>query len=102
MLELSPIRQANMNDTAMLALAIIGAVITWTTSIVLLVLWLTNKFRSLEKALYREMDKHRREDDVQFNGHSRKLQRLEIKVFGFTAPNGVSLDPEEGPTFPGP
>lgn len=70
----------------MLVLSIIGALITWTASVVSLMMWLTGKFRDLEKALYREMEKHRREDDAQFDEHKTKIMRLEIKAFGFTGP----------------
>ncbi len=82
-----------MNDAAMLVLAIIGFMLTWTTSIVCLVVWLTTKFRDLEKVMYREMDKHRIEDDRQFRIQGTKIQRLELKAFGFTGPaseNGVA------------
>lgn len=75
-----------MNEQVMLVLAIGGAVITWTASVISLVVWLTGKFRSLEKVIYREMDKHRREDDDQFKIQGTKIQRLEIKAFGFTGP----------------
>lgn len=75
-----------MNENATLIVAIIGLIITYTGSVIFLVLWLTGKFRFLEKALYREMDKHRREDDVMFARHTGKIQRLEIKLFGFTGP----------------
>lgn len=73
-----------MQDTATLVLAIIGAVITWTASVISLVVWLTGKFRYLEKTIYREMDKHRREDDNQFRSQGTRIQRLEIKIFGYT------------------
>lgn len=68
----------------MLTVAIIGALITWTGSVVSLVMWLTGRFRTLEKIIYQEMDRHRREDDVQFRAHGTKIQRLELKAFGFT------------------
>lgn len=48
------------------------------------VLWLESRFRRLEKTLYREMDKHRREDDAQFKDHSTRIQRVELQTFGFT------------------
>ncbi len=32
------------------------------------------------------MDKHRIEDDRQFRAHGTKIQRLELKAFGFTGP----------------
>lgn len=48
------------------------------------VLWLESRFRQLEKTIYREMDKHRREDDKQFDDQGRRIQRLELNAFGFT------------------
>lgn len=90
-----------MNEVAQLVLAIIGSIIVWTTSIVGGVIWLTGKFRALEKIIYREMDKHRKEDDVHFYAHGTRLQRLEIKAFGFTGGNGGPVVPDSGATFPG-
>lgn len=58
--------------------------ITWTVTVVSLVIWLTGKFSSLEKVIYREMDKHRTEDDRQFRAIGTKVQRLELRAFGFT------------------
>lgn len=78
-----------MHDTSMLILAIVGSVLTWTGSIIALVIWLTTKFRDLEKLVYREGDKHRREDAVQFKLHGTKIQRLELKAFGFTGPTQI-------------
>lgn len=75
-----------MHDTATLTLAIIGALMTWTGSVIALVMWLTGKFRSLERTIYHEMDKHRREDDRQFGSQGTRIQRLEIRAFGFTGP----------------
>lgn len=73
-----------MHDTASLILAIIGAVITWTASVISLVVWLTGKFRYLEKTIYVEMDKHRNEDDEQFEELRSRTMRLEIKAFGYS------------------
>lgn len=72
-----------MSDPS-LAMAIVGFMLTWTVSIVSLVVWLTGKFRDLEKIIYREMDKHRTEDDRQFRAIGTKVQRLELRAFGFT------------------
>lgn len=73
-----------MNDVAMLVLAIIGGVITYTAGVVAICMYISAGFRKLEKTFYREMDKHRAEDDRQFDFHKRQIQRLELKVFGFT------------------
>lgn len=67
-------------DGALILIAIIGAVLTWTASIVSLVMWLTGKFRSLEAAIYRET-----------NRLGTRVQRLELKVFGFTHSGESSL-----------
>lgn len=83
-----------MHDTATLILAILGAALTWTLTIIGFAAWLGEKFRVLERTIYREMDKHRREDDRQFNQQGTKLQRLELKVFGFT--NHPVSDPARG------
>lgn len=72
-----------MQDNATLILAIIGAVIIWTSSVVALVAWLHIKFDYLKSTIYREMDKHRREDDANFREHRARLYRLELKEFGF-------------------
>jgi len=47
-------------------------------------IWLTSQFRRIEKTIYREMDKHRREDDARFHDQGVRLQRVELKAFGFT------------------
>ena len=47
-------------------------------------LWLESRFRKLERLIYVEMDKHRREDDEKFDRLGVKVQRLELKEFGFT------------------
>lgn len=78
-----------------LMVIIIGALITWTGSVISLVIWLTSKFRYLEQTIYREMDKHRREDDKQFDDHGRKIQRLELRAFGFSGP--VAVEPRVFP-----
>lgn len=73
-----------MSEPVTLIIAIFGAIITWTTTVVAMVLWLNGKFQYLEKTIYREMEKHRREDDAQFRAIGTRIQRMELKVFGFT------------------
>lgn len=68
------------NDTAMLTLSIFGALLTWTISVVSLVIWLTSKFRTLEVLLYREMNKR---DERASSFHDR-LMILELRVLGVT------------------
>ncbi len=88
-----------MTEVANLVLAILGAVLVWTTSVIGGMIWLNGKFRNIEKAIYRESEKLRREYDGKFNGHNTRIQRLEIKAFGFTDGNGAS-QPDDGATFP--
>lgn len=86
-----------MTEVANLVLAILGAVLVWTTSVIGGMIWLNGKFRSLEGTIYRESEKLRREYDGKFYHHNTRIQRLEIKAFGFTGGNGVVLPDEEGP-----
>lgn len=72
------------NDPAALAVAVAGLMIVYTTSVVSLVIWLASKFRSLESLIFREMDKHRREDDDRFSEHAQRLQILELEKLGYT------------------
>jgi hypothetical protein len=77
------VAEQHLYDTANLILAVIGFAILWTTSIVSMTLWLSSKFRSLERMIYIEMDKHRREDDDKFQKHGDRIIRLELKNYGF-------------------
>lgn len=72
------------NDTVTILLAIAGALGAWTVSVIAAAFWLAGKFRELEKTIYREMEKHRQEDDRQFSDLRRRTQRLELNAFGFT------------------
>ena len=54
--------------------------LTWTASVVSLVIWLTSKFRSLEILMYSEMKKR---DQRAAMFHDR-LMILELKVLGVT------------------
>lgn len=69
-----------MHDTATLALAIWAAILTWTISVISGSVWLNSKFRHMEKALYRESEKH----SVALTKLATRVQRLELKLFGFT------------------
>lgn len=48
------------------------------------VLWLTSQFRRIERIIYREMEQHRRVNDARHQDVLRRVQRLELKAFGFT------------------
>lgn len=87
-----------MTEVPQLILAIIGAVVVWTTSIIGGMIWLTGKFRHLEKTIYREAAKH----SVTLYAHNTRIQRLEIKAFGFSGSNGGPVIPDSGDSFPRP
>lgn len=82
-----------MHETATLVLGIIGALLTWTASVISLIIWLTGKFRSLEKLIYRELQKHQEEDTRQFHDLGTKVQRLELRLFGFTVSPPAEIPP---------
>jgi len=46
--------------------------------------WLEFRFRQIEKLIYREMHSIRKETSENFDDHSTRLQRAELKLFGFT------------------
>jgi len=90
-----------MTEITQLILAIIGAILVWTTSIIGGMVWLTGRFRMLEASIHRESNKNRQMFEAQLHLHSSRIQRLEIKAFGFTATNGGASIPDDGESFPG-
>lgn len=89
-----------MNDSSQLVLAIGGAILVWTTSVITGMIWLTNKFRNLEATIYRESQKNRSQFETQLWNHSTRIQRLELRAFGFTGTNGGAQVPDDGESFP--
>lgn len=67
-----------------LIIAIASFAILWTTSAVLVVVWLESRFRRVESTIYREMAKHIAEDEDRFGDYGLRVQKLELKNFGFT------------------
>jgi len=67
-------------ESATLIIAIIGALIVWTSSIVAMISWLNGKFRFLEQVIYKE--------DAKIGKRISRIivrtQRLEAKSFGVT------------------
>lgn len=77
-------------ELVMIGLSVLGAIGTWTVTVALLVLWLANRFRSLEALIYAEMTKLRREVGKEVEAVERRMglierqvHRLQLKVFGF-------------------
>lgn len=66
--------------TTELVLAAIGFLFTWTCTVVTMMIWLSGKFRGLEIAIYKEAAKSHSEIDRLKS----RVQRLEIKIFGYT------------------
>lgn len=73
-----------MFDTATLVLSILGFGVLWTSSIIGGMVWLNAKFRNVEKAIYREDERHRTRNDAEFEETKLRIQRLELRIFGFT------------------
>jgi len=73
-----------MQETTVLIVAILTALLTWSATVAGLVLWLTGKFRDVEKTIYREDDKHRRLHGGILDDHAIRIQKLELYAFGFT------------------
>ncbi len=78
-----------MNDPANLVLAVAGFAVLWTASIISGMVWLNGKFRDIESTVYREINKHKDEDDRKFQNHGDRIIRLELRRNGFAeSPNG--------------
>lgn len=45
-------------------------------------LWLSSQFRRVEKIIYEEIDRHKREDQAQFSNHGDRILKLEMKNNG--------------------
>lgn len=80
----TPVAVLMNSEVANLILSIVGFAVIWTTSIIGGVIWLNTKFRSVERAIYREDERHRKTNDARFNDLLLRVQRLELRVFGFT------------------
>lgn len=71
-------------DVAQLIVALVVILGAWTATVVGLVIWLTGKFRELEQLIYKLVQRHSDEDDENFKFHDRRINRVEMQVFGFT------------------
>lgn len=73
-----------MSEVVSLILAIFGAVLVWTTTIVTLTFWLATKFRAVEGTIYREMKKLDDKYAATMKDHHDRMMVLELKAFGST------------------
>lgn len=74
-----------------IAVSVATLVVTYTASIVGMILWLSNKFRQLERLIFKEIGwlrkdamEARRMYEKRLEGIGLRLQRVELRVFGFT------------------
>ena len=74
-----------MPNSVTVAMTIIGALGTWTATVAALVYWLSNKFASLEKCMLGQMTEYAQKNAEQFHHIAIRVQRLELKEFGFTS-----------------
>jgi hypothetical protein len=89
-----------MKETADLVLAILGAILVWTTSVIGGMIWLNGKFRSIEQTVYKEATRLRHEFDVKHYSLNTRIMRLEMKGFGYSGGNGGPVTPDDGESFP--
>lgn len=74
--------------------AIATFLVVYTGTVAGLVWWLATRFRSLEKLIYREAYKYNR----QLDALGLRLQRVELRLFGFTMAPGTEPYSGEGPS----
>lgn len=67
-----------------LGLLIVSAFVGWTVSVVGATFWLASKFRALEVMFFKALNTHKEEDAETFEENRLRIQRIEMKVFGFT------------------
>ncbi len=70
------------SETLALILTISGAVLTYTATVIGIMLWLMARFQANERLVYREVAKTRRMLIRVLNQHSGRITRLELQVNG--------------------
>lgn len=83
-----------VNETVSLTLAILGALLTWTGTIVTLTMWLAGRFRHLEALIYREQKKLDDKYLALFAEHRDRLTVLELQVTGVSSVTGHPKPPK--------
>lgn len=74
-----------MNESVSLTVVILGALLTWTGTVVTLTLWLAGRFRALEILIYREQNKLDSKYMALFKEHGDRLIILELQVTGVSS-----------------
>lgn len=72
------------SELANMLLAVIVAVVSWTSTIAALTWFISGKFRAMEQLVYRKINEERARTDTQLNDHTLRIYRLEYKVDGYT------------------
>lgn len=73
-----------MNETATLVLAIVGALFTWTSTVVVVVVWLNSQFNKQREMFYKEARRVEDKIDTFIGEYAGRVQRLELLVTGST------------------
>lgn len=77
-----------MNDSVSLIVTIVGALFTWTCTVVSLTMWLASRFRHLEVLIYRENKKLDDKYMALFKEHGDRITVLELQVTGTSGVTG--------------
>lgn len=72
------------NDTVGIFLAIAGALLTWTASVIGAIMWLSAKFNAGERLVFKENAKTREMLGRVLNQHAGRIMRLEVTTYGST------------------
>lgn len=72
-------------EEATFIILILGGIGSWTTVVVVCTLWISSQLRKLEKVIYKETDRI----EAIVGRTSRRVDRLELKVFGFSQPDTI-------------
>lgn len=85
-------------ESITVSLAIIGALLTWTVTVVAAVSWISSKLNKHEHLVYRENTKTRDMLKKVLDQHSGRIMRLELARFGATVsePIGESQGADPG------
>ena len=64
-----------------LVITVLGGIGGWTTVVVICTLWLSTRFRELEKMLFKELSHFREDMEKLLDDHERRIGKLEYRVY---------------------
>lgn len=67
-----------------LVITVLGGIGGWTTVVVICTLWLSTRFRELEKMLFRELSNFRKDMEQMLDDHEHRIVKLEYRVYDST------------------